>query len=57
MQTSTFKVYDLNDPEQWERAALDRQAWGRTLTEIHALDNDHIIIEFFKPGGTLEASA
>jgi hypothetical protein len=51
-----MKVYDLRDPDAWERAGRERAAWGRMWTEIHTLDNDHVIIEF-KPGGALEASA
>jgi hypothetical protein len=50
------KVYDLCDPEAWGRAGRERAAWGRERSEIHRLDNDHVIIEF-KPGGALEASA
>lgn len=52
----TLVVYDLRDPAQWTGARRDREAWGRERAEIHALDNDHIIIEY-KPGGALEASA
>ncbi len=54
--SGVVKVYDLRDPEAWERAGRERCAWGRERTEIHRLDNDHVIIEF-KPGGALEASA
>jgi hypothetical protein len=50
--TGSMKVYDLRDPEAWERAGRERAAWGRIWTEIHTLDNDHVIIEF-KPGGAL----
>jgi hypothetical protein len=49
-------VYDLRDADQWEQAREDRERWGRSRSEVHALDTDHIAIEF-KPGGTLEASA
>jgi hypothetical protein len=50
------KVYDLRDPDAWERAGRERAAWGRQWSEIHRLDIDHIIIEF-KPGGAREVSA
>ena len=53
---AVVKMYDLRDPEAWERAERERAAWGRLWTEIHTLDNDHVII-VFKPGGALEASA
>ncbi len=53
---AVVKVYDLRDPDAWERAGRERAAWGRQWTEIHTLDNEHVIIEF-KPGGALEASA
>jgi hypothetical protein len=49
-------VYDLRDPDKWEEARRDRERWGRSLSEAHALDNDHITIEFFR-GGALEVSA
>jgi hypothetical protein len=49
-------VYDLEDPDSWEQAHEDRAAWGKELTEIHTLDNNHVAI-VFKPGGALEASA
>ena len=55
-QTSTLVVYDLRDPETWERARREREAWGRKLAEIHALDNDHVVIEY-KAGGARELSA
>ena len=42
--------YDLRDPEQWEQARKDIEAWGRALTATHRLDNDHVLI-VFKPGG------
>lgn len=53
---AVVKAYDLRDPEAWERAGRERAAWGREMSEIHRLDNDHVII-VFKPGGALEASA
>lgn len=49
-------LYDLADPDAWERAGRERRAWGRERTVVHALDNDHVVIEFM-PGGALEASA
>ena len=53
---AVVKVYDLRDPDAWERVGRERTAWGRQWAEIHTLDNDHVIIAF-KPGGALEASA
>ena len=53
---AVVKIYDLRDPEAWERAGRERAAWGRERSEIHRLDNDHVIIEF-KPGGGQEVSA
>jgi hypothetical protein len=49
-------VYDLGDPDQWEQARRDRERWGRSLSEVHALDADHIAI-VFEPRGALEESA
>ncbi len=48
--------YDLRDPVQWTAAGEERRAWGRERTEIHVLDNDHIVIEYMA-GGALEVSA
>ncbi len=49
-------LYDLRDPDAWERAGRERRAWGRERTVVHALDNDHVVIEFM-PGGARELSA
>jgi hypothetical protein len=43
-------AYDLRDPDQWEGARSDREAWGRGFSDVHALDADHILIAFH-PGG------
>jgi len=53
---SLLVIYDLRDPEARERARRDRQAWGRKLSEIHRVDDDHVAIEY-KSGGALKASA
>jgi hypothetical protein len=55
-RTGITVVYDLADPASWEQAREDRAAWGKDLTEIHRLDNNHVAIEF-KPGGALEEAA
>jgi hypothetical protein len=49
-------AYDLRDPDAWERAGRERRAWGRERTVVHALDDDHVVIEFM-PGGARELSA
>jgi hypothetical protein len=43
-------LYDLRDPEAWARAGRERAAWGHERATIHALDNDHVVIEF-RAGG------
>lgn len=43
-------VYDLADPEAWDRAGQERRAWGVEFADVHALDNDHVAI-VFRPGG------
>ena len=55
-RTGIIVVYDLGESGSWEQAREDRATWGKELTEIHRLDNNHVAIEF-KPGGALEASA
>jgi hypothetical protein len=49
-------VYDLTDPDAWERAGRERRAWGRERAIIHPLTNNVIAVEF-KPGGARELSA
>ena len=53
---SVFVLFDLRDPDAWNRAHRERAAWGRHKTGIHTIDNDHIILEF-RPGGALDAVA
>jgi hypothetical protein len=55
-RTGIMVIYEFADPASWEQAREDRAAWGKELTEIHTLDNNHVAIEF-KLGGALEASA
>lgn len=55
-ESSILILFDLKDPEQWERSGRERRAWGREHSEIHTITNDIIIIEF-RAGGALEASA
>jgi hypothetical protein len=47
---TVWVFYDLRDPDQWEGARSDREAWGRGLSEVYSLDTDHIVIAFY-PGG------
>ena len=54
--TDRVTVYDLRDPEAGAQASADVDAWGRQWTEIHSLDNDHVVIAF-KPRGSLEAAS
>jgi hypothetical protein len=51
-----FVAYDLRDPDAWARAQEQRATWGRERSEIHKLDNDHIVIEC-RSGGALEAAS
>ena len=43
---STLVLYDLRDAAAWGQAGCDRQTWGRHRSEIHDLDNNHVVIEF-----------
>lgn len=49
-------LYDLRDPDDWERAGRERRAWGRERSVVHPLTNDVIAVEY-KPGGARELSA
>jgi hypothetical protein len=57
LEEAVFVVYDLRDPDAWTRAREQRAAWGRWRSEIHELDNDHIVIAFRGAGGALEAAS
>jgi hypothetical protein len=50
-------VYDLRDPDQWEQARQDREAWGKALATVHTLDPDHVLIMFHPGGGESQAAA
>jgi hypothetical protein len=50
-------VYDLRDPDQWERTRDDRDTWGRGLSEVHSLDLDHVVIVFYPGGAGSRAAA
>jgi hypothetical protein len=39
-------VYDLRDPDAWEAARRHRNYWGKLFTDIHCLDNDHVVLVF-----------
>lgn len=47
---STMVLYDLVDPQAWERAGREIQAWGKVHTTVCSLSSEHIIIEF-RAGG------
>ena len=53
LEPSLWVIYDLRDAAQWTAAGEECRAWGRERTEIHSLDNDHVVVEY-KPGGALE---
>jgi hypothetical protein len=55
-RTGIVAIDDLRAPAAWEQARKDRELWGRSRSEVHALDVDHIAIEF-TPGDTLEDTA
>ena len=55
-RTGIVVVYDLREPGSWEQARDERAAWGKELTKIHTLDNNHVAI-VFGPAGALEVSA
>jgi hypothetical protein len=39
-------LYDLRDAEAWARAHRHRNLWGKLYTDIHVLDNDHVLLTF-----------
>jgi hypothetical protein len=53
---SAFVLYDLRDPEAWNRAHRERRAWGRHKIEVHTIDNNHTVLKY-SFGGALETSA
>jgi hypothetical protein len=54
---TVWVVYDLRDPDQWEQARQDREAWGKALATVHTLDPDHVLIMFHPGGGESPAAA
>jgi hypothetical protein len=42
-------IYDLRDPDVWERARYHRACWGKLYTDIHALGTAHVAL-VFRPG-------
>ncbi len=40
------RVYDLRDPAAWQSAHRHRGFWGKLYTDVHALDNDHVVLIF-----------
>lgn len=43
-------VYDLRDAGAWQQARYHRACWGRTWTDVHALDLDRIALVFRSAG-------
>jgi hypothetical protein len=46
----TLVLYDLADPEAWQRAGDELEAWGKKRTAVHRLGSEHVIIEY-RAGG------
>jgi hypothetical protein len=45
--TEPFAIlYDLRDPDAWACPRRHRGLWGKLYTEIHTVDNDHIVLHF-----------
>jgi hypothetical protein len=53
---TVWVAYDLRDPDQWEQARQDREAWGKARSTVHTLDPDHVLI-MFHPGGSVSQAA
>jgi hypothetical protein len=43
-------VYDLRDPDVWDRARYHRDCWGRIWTDVHTLGTDHVVLVFRSAG-------
>ena len=54
---TVWVLYDLRDPDHWQRAREDREEWGRGLSDVHPLDHDHVLITFYPGGAGAEAAA
>jgi hypothetical protein len=48
-------LYDLADQAAWDAARRHSAWWGRLYTDIHTVDNDHVMLLFRpapkRPGG------
>ena len=40
------RVYDLRNPDAWRAAHRHRGYWGKLYTDIHGLDDDHVVLVF-----------
>ena len=47
---ATWVLYDLRDPEAFERARTDREAWGKDHAHVHPVGLNHVLLVFW-PGG------
>jgi hypothetical protein len=56
-ERTVWVAYDLRDPDQWEQARQDREAWGKALATVHTLDVDHVVIAFYPGGAGSQAAA
>ena len=41
-----LRVYDLRDPDAWRQAHRHRGFWRKLYTDIHVLDEDHVVLLF-----------
>jgi hypothetical protein len=45
--TEPFSIlYDLRDPDALDQSRKHRRFWGLLYTDIHYLDNDHVLLTF-----------
>lgn len=51
-----WTIYDLRDPETWNRAGREHCAWGVEYADVHRLDGDHVVI-VYRPGGARRLAA
>jgi hypothetical protein len=45
-----IRVYDLPDPAASDAARRHRAMWGKSCTDVFALDDDHVVLVFSSKG-------
>ncbi len=45
-QLPLVRIYDLRNPDAWRAARRHRGDWGKLYTDIHYLEDEHVVLVF-----------